>query len=488
MPDIRLETVILTSLVFDEDYTRKVLPFLKEEYFQDKVEREVFCNVKDFFDRFNQLPTVDALKICAKESKTLQQTEYDQIQQYLDLIEKCKKGKVVKEWLLDRTEKFCQEMAVHNALMLSVAIDSGEVKNMDRGMIPKVLTDALAVSFDPHIGHDYIEDAENRYMFYHRIENHIPLDLTYFNKITKGGFIPKTLNVIMAGTGVGKTLIMCHFASSFLSNGKNVLYITLEMSEESIAERIDANLMNVGLDMLRDLPKETYQKRIKNIRDKTIGKLIIKEYPTATAHVGHFRHCLNELLLKKSFKPDVIFVDYINICTSSRIKAGSNATSYTLVKAIAEELRGLGVEYVVPIFSATQTTRSGAANSDPELQDTSESFGLPATADFMIAAIRSEELDKLGQIMFKQLKNRYTDFTVNKKFVVGLDKSKMKLFDVEQTAQEDIADSGQDEKEERLAISRKHGSQAYQPGYKKNLSKDKFSKFKFKKEDDEAPF
>lgn len=471
MSDIRLETVILKSLVFDDEYVRKVLPFLKEDYFQDKCDREVFRNVKDFVTTYNDRPTIEALKIVAKESTKLQQEEYDQIQKTLDFLEKAKDKKVSKDWLLNRTEKFCQEMAVHNALMLSVSIDAGEVKNMDRGMIPKVLTDALSISFDPRVGHDYIEDAENRFNYYHRVENHIPFDLTFFNKITKGGFIAKTLNMILAGTGVGKSLIMCHMAAAYTTLGKNVLYLTMEMSEESIAERIDANLLNVPLDMIKDLPKDTYLKRIKAIRDRTLGKLIIKEYPPASVHVGHFRHCINELMLKKGFKADVIIVDYLNLCCSSRIKTGANVNSYTLVKAIAEELRGLGVEYLVPIISATQSNRSGSATSDPEMTDTSESFGLPMTADFMIAAVRSEEMDKLGQMMFKQLKNRYTDFTVNKKFVVGLDKAKMKLYDVEQAAQEDLIDNGQPKQ--------------------KGFSKDKFSAFKFKsadEDDDEVPF
>jgi len=362
---------------------------------------------------------------------------------YIQEIEQIKEEKSQIQWLVDRTEKFCQEKAIYNAVLGSISILDGKDKTHDKGQIPKILSDALSVSFDASVGHDYLENSDERYEFYHRKEERIPFDLDYFNKITKGGLPVKTLNIALAGTGVGKSLFMCHVAAGCMVQGKNVLYITMEMAEEKIAERIDANLLNVSVDDLVNLPKDLYDKKIARIREKTVGKLIIKEYPTATASSTHFRTLLNELNLKKSFVPDIIFVDYLNICCSSRIKAGANVNSYTYVKAIAEELRGLAVEFGVPIVSATQTTRSGFTSSDPGLEDTSESFGLPATADLMFALISSEELEELGQIMVKQLKNRYSDPTINKRFTLGIDRAKMRLYDVEQSGQDGIIDSGQ---------------------------------------------
>lgn len=363
------------------------------------------------------------------------------------------------DWLTDATEKFCQEKAIYNAIMDSIQILDGNDSTKSKGSIPAILSDALGVSFDPHVGHDYVDDYATRFDFYHRVEKRIPFDLEYFNKITKGGLPQKTLNIALAGTGVGKSLFMCHMAASCMMQNNNVLYITLEMSEEKIAERIDANLLNVTIDDLMLMPKDMYEKRMKRLKDTVKGKLIIKEYPTAAANPSHFRALINELKLKKNFKPDIIFVDYLNICASSRIKAGANINSYTYIKAIAEELRGLAVECNVPIMSATQTTRSGFTNSDPGLEDTSESFGLPATADMMFALISTEELQNMNQIMVKQLKNRYNDPTLNKRFTIGIDRAKMKLYDLEQSAQTDIADSGQ---------------QAYKP----KDSKSKFSGFK----------
>lgn len=342
------------------------------------------------------------------------------------------------EWLLDTTEKFCQEKAIYNGIMDSIQILDGKDPVRTKGSIPTILSDALSISFDPNIGHDYISNYNERYDFYHRVEKRIPFDLEYFNKITRGGLPQKTLNIALAGTGVGKSLFMCHMASACLTQNFNVLYITLEMAEEKIAERIDANLLNVTIDDLMVMPKDMFEKRMKKLKDNVKGKLIIKEYPTASANPAHFRALLNDLSLKKNFKPDIIFVDYLNICASSRIKAGANVNSYTYIKAIAEELRGLAVEFSVPIVSATQTTRSGFGNSDPGLEDTSESFGLPATADFMFALISTEELQQLGQLMVKQLKNRYNDPTLHKRFTVGVDRAKMKLYDLELKAQDNI--------------------------------------------------
>ena len=435
---MKLEQSILKNLVYNEDYLRKVLPFLKEDYFSDRTERTIYNEITSFTETYNTPPTIEALSIAVKERNNLSDDEVKGCETYLQEIEAHSKEQTEVQWLVDKTEKFCQEKAVYNAVLGAISILDGKDKSKDKGAIPSILSDALAVSFDTTVGHDYLENSDARFDFYHRKEERIPFDLEYFNKITKGGLPAKTLNIALAGTGVGKSLFMCHVAAGAMVQGKNALYITLEMAEEKIAERIDANLLNVTLDDLMDLPKEMYDKKVARVREKTTGKLIIKEYPTASASVTHFRTLLNELNLKRSFVPDIIFVDYLNICCSSRIKAGANINSYTYVKSIAEELRGLAVEYNVPIVSATQTTRSGFTSSDPGLEDTSESFGLPATADLMFALISSEELEELGQIMVKQLKNRYNDPSYYKRFTVGVDRAKMRLYDIEQSAQVNI--------------------------------------------------
>jgi replicative DNA helicase len=441
---MKLEQTILKTLIYNEDYLRKVLPFLKSEYFSDSVEKVLYHEITSFTETYNNSPSIEAISIAIKERRDLTSDEVERCETYLQEIEANSKTESEIQWLVDKTEKFCQEKAIYNAVLGSISILDGKDKNHDKGQIPKILSDALAISFDNSVGHDYLQDSDDRFEFYHRKEERIPFDLEYFNKITKGGLPTKTLNIALAGTGVGKSLFMCHVAAGAMVQGKNVLYITLEMAEEKIAERIDANLLNVSLDDLMDLPKDMYDKKVNRVREKCTGKLIIKEYPTASASVTHFRTLLNELNLKRSFVPDIIFVDYLNICCSSRIKAGANINSYTYVKSIAEELRGLAVEYNVPIVSATQTTRSGFTSSDPGLEDTSESFGLPATADLMFALISSEELEELGQIMVKQLKNRYNDPTFHKRFTVGVDRAKMKLYDIEQSAQKGIADAGHD--------------------------------------------
>lgn len=438
----RTEQTILKNLIHNENFSRKVLPFVKPEYFSDRTERLIYEETKDFILKYNALPTYEALVISVKDKKGLQDEEFKRITDYLGEIRTYDEPPK-DEWLLDITEKFCQEKAIYNAVLDSIHILDGKSQSMDKGAIPQLLADALAVGFDTNVGHDYLQDSDSRYDFYHRREERIPFDLDYFNKITKGGLPAKTLNIALAGTGVGKSLFMCHVAASSLVQGKNVLYITLEMAEEKIAERIDANLLNVRLDDLMDLPKDLYDKKVGRLREMTTGKLIVKEYPTASASVIHFRNLLNELHLKRNFRPDIIFIDYLNICSSSRLKHGGSVNSYSYVKAIAEEMRGLAVEFNVPIVSATQTTRSGFTSSDPGLEDTSESFGLPATADFMFALVSSEELEELGQIMVKQLKNRYNDPSHYKRFVLGVDRSKMKLYDVEQSAQS-LSDSGHD--------------------------------------------
>jgi len=439
---MKLETVILRNLIRNEDYLRKVLPFLKNEYFTDKTEKIIYEEINKFTETYNSTPTIESIELAVKERRNLSDEELEKSKSYLHEIASFKDEESKVQWLTDKTEKFCQERAIYNAVLGSISILDGKDKSNDKGAIPKILSDALAVSFDNSVGHDYLENSDERYEFYHRKEERIPFDLEYFNKITKGGLPAKTLNIALAGTGVGKSLFMCHVAAGAMAQGKNVLYITLEMAEEKIAERIDANLLNVSIDALMELPRDMYERKVKRVKDMTTGKLIIKEYPTASASTTHFRTLLNELNLKKSFVPDIIFIDYLNICCSSRIKPGSNINSYTYVKSIAEELRGLAVEYGVPIVSATQTTRSGFTSSDPGLEDTSESFGLPATADLMFALITSEELEALGQIMVKQLKNRYSDPTAFKRFVIGVDRSRMKLYDVEQTAQDGLADAG----------------------------------------------
>jgi archaellum biogenesis ATPase FlaH len=439
---MKLERLILSNLLKNETYLRKVIPYLKSEYLSESPERNLLEEIKQFVSKYNQAPTKSALEVSLKNKSNLTESEFSECNSILKEISSDSTEQKL-QWLLDETEKFCQEKAIYNAIMDSIHILDGKDDKRGKGNIPTLLSDALAVSFDPNVGHDYVDDYSNRYDFYHRIEKRIPFDLEYFNKITKGGLPQKTLNIALAGTGVGKSLFMCHVAASCLMQNYNVLYITLEMSEERIAERIDANLLNVTIDDLMNLPKDMYEKRMQKLQNTVKGKLIIKEYPTASANPAHFRGLLNELSLKKNFKPDIIFVDYLNICASSRIKAGSNVNSYTYIKAIAEELRGLAVEFNVPIVSATQTTRSGFSSSDPGLEDTSESFGLPATADFMFALISTEELQQLNQIMVKQLKNRYNDPTSNKRFTVGIDKAKMKLYDIESSQQDYIADSGQ---------------------------------------------
>jgi len=441
---MKLEQTILKHLIYSEDFLRKVLPFLKSEYFTDRTEKTLYNEIAAFANTYNLPPSIEAVGIAIADLRSVTEDEVEKCETYLKEIEDTKTEQSQIQWLVDKTEKFCQEKAIYNAVLGSISILDGKDKTNDKGQIPKILSDALAISFDTSVGHDYLADSDERYEFYHRKEERIPFDLEYFNKITKGGLPRKTLNIALAGTGVGKSLFMCHVAAGAMSQGYNVLYITMEMAEEKIAERIDANLLNVTIDDLMTLPKESYDKKVARVKSKTTGKLIIKEYPTASASVTHFRTLLNELNLKKSFIPDLIFVDYLNICCSARIKAGSNINSYTYVKSIAEELRGLAVEFNVPIMSATQTTRSGFTSSDPGLDDTSESFGLPATADMMFALITSEELEELGQMMVKQLKNRYADPTYYKRFTIGVDRSKMKLYDVEQSGQDGLADAGQD--------------------------------------------
>jgi replicative DNA helicase len=418
------------------------LPFIKNEYFENLHEKVVFDEIGKFILSYDDLATKEVLLIETEKRTDITEDTYKIICDYISNLDN---SPADLEWLFDTTERWCRDRAIYLALMESIKIADGQDEKKNRDSIPTILQEALAVSFDNHIGHDYLNDYEERYELYHRKEEKIPFDLEYFNKITKGGLPPKTLNVALAGTGVGKSLFMCHMASSILLQGRNVLYITLEMAEEKIAERIDANLLNVNIRDISELPKGMFESKVNKISQKTQGTFIIKEYPTASAHTGHFRSLLNELSLKKSFKPDIIFIDYLNICASSRYKSNFSVNSYSYIKAIAEELRGLAVEENVPIVSATQTTRSGSTNSDPDLTDTSESFGLPATADLMFALISTEELEQLGQIMVKQLKNRYNDPTMNKRFIIGIDRAKMRLYDVEQQAQENIVDSGQEE-------------------------------------------
>ena len=439
---MRLEQTILRNLIYNDEYTRKVLPFLSNQYFTDYTEKLVFEEIHDYVNRYKNLPTHEALIINFSEKKNLTSEQVKNVNTLLQDAYQSKDEKTPIDWLTSQTEKFCQDKAIYNAIMESVQILDNKSQTKTKGQIPELLSDALGVSFDNHVGHDYINESDSRYDFYHRTEKRIPFDLEFFNKITKGGLPQKTLNICLAGTGTGKSLFMCHMSAASISQGSNVLYITMEMAEERIAERIDANLLNLRLDDLHTIPREDYDRKFSALKTKVQGKLIIKEYPTASAHSGHFRSLLNELRLKKNFYPDIIFVDYLNICCSSRMKMGSSVNSYTYIKAIAEELRGLAVEFAVPIVSATQTTRSGFSNTDLDLTDTSESFGLPATADFMFALITSEELEQLNQIMVKQLKNRYGDPSMNKKFVIGIDKAKMKLYDVEANAQK-IVDSGQ---------------------------------------------
>ena len=438
----KVEVLILRNLLYNEEYLRKVIPFIKPEYFEDINQKIVFEEIISFVNEYNESATKEVLYIEVEKRNDINDTSFKEITQMISYLEDVPTD---FDWLVDTTEKWCRDRAIYLALMESIALADGKDEKKDRGAIPTILSDALAVSFDSHVGHDYLLDYEARYESYHRKEDKIEFDLEYFNKITKGGLPNKTLNIALAGTGVGKSLFMCHVAASALLNGKNVLYITLEMAEEKIAERIDANLLNVPIQEIADLPKMMYESKVTKLSEKTQGTLIIKEYPTASAHAGHFRGLLNELAIKKSFRPDIIFIDYLNICASSRYRGNLSVNSYSYIKAIAEELRGLAVEANVPIVSATQTTRSGYGSSDVELTDTSESFGLPATADFMFALISTDELEELGQIMVKQLKNRYNDPTVYKRFIVGIDRAKMRLYDCEQTAQTDMVDSGQEE-------------------------------------------
>ena len=437
-----IEFLILRNLIFNEDYSRKVSPFIKDDYFDDIKQKIIFQEIKNYLEKYKNLVTKDILLIEVENRSDINDSIFKEIVELINSFED-ESGEL--EWLIDSTEKWCRDRAIYLALMESIQIADGNDESRGRDGIPRILSDALAVSFDNNIGHDYLQDYEKRFESYHRKEERIPFDLEYFNKITKGGLPNKTLNIALAGTGVGKSLFMCHVASSSLIEGKNVLYITLEMAEEKIAERIDANLLNINIQDITDLPKPMFESKVESLAKKTQGTLIIKEYPTASAHSGHFKGLLNELALKKSFRPDIIFVDYLNICASSRYRANSNVNSYSYIKAIAEELRGLAVEANVPILSATQTTRSGYSSTDVDLTDTSESFGLPATADLMFALISTEELEGVNQIMVKQLKNRYNDPTVRKRFVVGIDRAKMRLYDCEQSAQEEIVDTGAEE-------------------------------------------
>jgi len=441
----RIERIILRNLFYNEDFTRKALPFIKPEFFTNHNESTLFGEINEFVNKYKNLPTKETILVELNKRKDLKEEELSEIK---TIVNKLDNQEVELQWLLDTTEKFCKDRAVHNAVLEGIQILDGKDKKQNPEAIPSILSQALAVSFDNHIGHDYIDDAEARFEFYHKREKRFKFDLNYFNRITKGGVPSKTLNIALAGTGVGKSLFMCHAAANWLTQGKNVLYITLEMAEERIAERVDANLFDVTIDDLHAMPKDMYESKVKKLQNKTLGQLIIKEYPTASAHSGHFRALLNELSLKKTFKPDVVFIDYLNICASSRFKGG-NISSYFYIKAIAEELRGLAVEFDMPIFSATQTTRSGFTSTDIGLEDTAESFGLPATADFMFALISNDELDQLNQLKVKQLKNRFGDPSMNRSFIIGVDRSKMRLFDVEASAQ-NIVDSNQTEEEEQI--------------------------------------
>ena len=462
---MRIEQKILSNLVNDEQYCRKVIPFLKKEYFSDRKEVILVQEIIEFFSKYNKPATKEILSIEVSNRKDLNDKELSEIN---ECITNLSTEPVNEDWMLTNTEKFCKDRAVYNAILSSIKIIDGNDKQHTQDSIPAILSDALAVSFDNHIGHDYLDDHSERYDFYHRVEEKIAFDLEMFNKITKGGLSKKTLNIALAGTGVGKSLFMCHVGAGCLTQGKNVLYITMEMAEERIAERIDANLLNLTMDELKVIDRDIYETRINKITNKTKGKLIIKEYPTASAHAGHFRALLEELKMKREFKPDIIFIDYLNICASQRMKQGGSINSYTYIKSIAEELRGLAVEYNVPIVSATQTTRSGFTNSDPGLEDTSESFGLPATADFMFALVSNEELEGLNQIIVKQLKNRYNDPSYFKRFVVGIDRSKMKLYDVESSAQTGLTDAGHDDDEpvfDKSNFGRRQKAEAFE-GFK----------------------
>ena len=442
----RVENLILENLLYNDNYSRRVIPFIKDEYFQTRIEKTVFKVLKDFILKYNNLPTREAVIIDIDKIKNMNESEYKEIVELVNSLEK-KETLPDFEWLVKETESFCKDKAIYNAIMDSIHIIDGKSKTQTENSIPSILSDALSVSFDAHIGHDYFADSDERFEFYHKVEKRVPFDLDFFNTITNGGTPQKTLNIVMAGTGVGKSLFMCHHAACCLSQNLNVLYITCEMAEERIAERIDANLMDISIDDLHDLPKQIYDKKLNTLTSGITGKLIVKEYPTATANANHFKILLDELWIKKKFKPDIVFIDYLNICASARLKAGTNVNTYQYVKSIAEELRGLAVEYNVPIFSATQTNRQGFSSTDVGLEDTSESFGLPATADFMFALIATEDLDSNNQILVKQLKNRYNDTVVNRKFIIGVNRSKMKFFDTKKEEQENLLDSNQSEKE-----------------------------------------
>lgn len=440
-----IQKTILSSLLFNDEYGRKVIPFIKSEYFKESNEKTIFNLINEYLKKYNGFPSKEALLIDLGNTKNISEYEFKNTLTIINELQNNSDTNI--NWLIDQTEKFCQDQALFNAISKSITLmndESSETSNISKGSIPKILSEALSVSFDTNVGHNLFDDWESRYELYHRKESKIPFDLEYFNKITKGGLSPKTLNIILAGTGVGKSMFMCHCAAANLMSGLNVLYITLEMSEDKIAERIDANILNVTMDELVEMPKDIYERKIARAKDKTVGKLIIKEYPTASASSSNFRYLFNELKIKKNFIPSIVYVDYINICSSSRLKTGTNFNSYTYIKAIAEELRGLAVEFDVPIISATQTNRSGFSNSDIGMEDVSESFGLPSTADFMFAIISSDQLNGLNQLMIKQLKNRYNDPNVCKKFVIGVDRAKMKLYDVEQSAQHDIIDENRD--------------------------------------------
>lgn len=458
---MRIEQKIISHMIHDEEYLRKVAPFILPEYFQEKLERTLIEESSKFFSKYNKCPTQDIIKIELNNRRDLTDKELAEGHRMLDALHP---DKTDIQWMLLKTEKFCKDRAVYNAILSSIKIIDGKDERQSQEAIPKILQDALAVSFDQNIGHDYIDNAPERYDFYHRREDKVPFDLELMNKITAGGLSKKSLNVVLAGTGAGKSLFMCHFAASTLMQGKNVMYITLEMAEERIAERIDANLMNLSMSELKVIDRSTYETRVAKLAAKTQGKLIIKEYPTASAHSGHFRALIEEIKSKRDFTPDVLIIDYLNICSSARLKMGASVNSYLYIKSIAEELRGLAVEYNVPILTATQVTRGGFNNSDVELTDTSESFGLPATADLMFALIRSEELDELNQIMVKQLKNRYADPTSYKRFVIGVDRDKMKLYDVEESAQDGLSDSGQEEDDKPLFDKSSFGKRARSEG------------------------
>ena len=438
-----VEQTILRHLIHNEEFSRKVSPFLRSEYFSDRCDKVVFEMASNFISTYNSLPATEALHITLSERKDLTQAEFDGCTEMLNNMKE-KPEEVKQDWLFDTTEKFCQQRAVYNAIMESIQIIDGNNKSKSENAIPHILSDALAVSFDAHIGHDYIEDADSRFEFYHRVESRVPFDLEFMNLITNGGTPNKTLNIVMAGTGVGKSLFLCHHAANCLTQNKNVLYITCEMAEERIAERIDANLMDITMDEVKELPKQIFDTKLNRAVGEYTGKLIVKEYPTSTASSHNFRVLLEELKMKKKFVPDIIFIDYLNICASARLKQNGNVNSYNYVKAIAEELRGLAVEYDVPIFSATQVNRTGFASSDFGLEDTSESFGLPATADFMIAMIATEDLDAQGQVLIKQLKNRYNDTVANRKFILGINRAKMKLTDVQDDEQTGLVESNVD--------------------------------------------